>query len=497
MTRNDRRRFLQHTLLAAAAAAAGPTSLALARTSEKGEKQSASPGEKLGVAMIGVHGQGRGHIAQYLQRNDVEILYVCDPDREVGQEQAKQIAKRQGRKPRFVTDLRKALDDQAVDFVSIATPNFWHALAAIWAMQAGKDVYVEKPVSYCLSEGRRMVETARKYGRICQTGTQCRTMTGTVDAIRWVHEGKIGEVKLARGLCYKERRPIGPKGVYEVPKSVDYNLYLGPSPEAPLTRPRFHYDWHWQSAYGNGDLGNQGIHQVDVARWGLGIDRLSDRVVAYGGRLGKGWDEDAGDTANSQVIVHEFGDKTLAFEVRNMASATLREVKMRGGVGVVFYGSDGYVVLDRYDHGVALDRDRNVVKEFKGGRYGDHFANFIKAVRSRRHEDLAADILEGHLSSALCHLGNISWRLGREAPLSDVRTWAETYRGNETALDTFERFSAYLKRNKVDPAAAKVSLGPTLSFDPIAETFTDNQQANAMLTREYRKPFVVPPAGQV
>ncbi|HLA84153.1 MAG TPA: Gfo/Idh/MocA family oxidoreductase [Thermoguttaceae bacterium] len=485
MTNYTRRHFLQDTLLAAAAAAAGSTAFARA---DEPEKQNATPNEKLGIAMVGVHGQGKNHIKEYLNRKDVEILYVCDPDRNIGRQRVAEIAQRQRRKPRYVADMRKAFEDKAVDFVSIATPNHWHALAAIWAMQAGKDVYVEKPVSHNVWEGRRIVEIARQQDRICQTGTQCRTLKGTRDAVQCVHDGKIGEVKLARGVCYKPREPIGPPGNYQVPKEVNYNLYSGPAPMTPLTRPKLHYDWHWQWPYGNGDLGNQGIHEIDIARWGLGVNQLSDEVVSYGGRLGHGWDDDAGETANSQVIVHRFGDKTIVLEVRNMPTPRL----MDAGVGVVFYGTDGYVVLNAYSAGVLLDNDLNVVRRFQGGQYGDHFANFIKAVRSRKHEDLNADILDGHLSSALCHTGNISMRLGKQVPLADVEYWTKSQPSGDTTVDTFERFAAYLKQNHLDPAKTTVSLGPTLAFDPTTETFKNNDAANAMLTREYRKPFVVP-----
>ncbi|HBO43358.1 MAG TPA: gfo/Idh/MocA family oxidoreductase, partial [Planctomycetaceae bacterium] len=283
MAHFSRRQFLQDTLIAAAAAAAATAGPAVLSHAAQADIAESGPNDKLGIAMIGVHGQGNNHIKEYLKRRDVEIVCVCDVDEKVGQQRVEEIAKRQKRKPRFVKDIREVCDDQSVDFVSIATPNFWHALGAIWAIQAGKDVYVEKPVSHNVSEGRRIVEAARKHGRICQMGAQCRSMKGTIDAIDYVKSGKIGEVKLARGLCYKPRRPIGPPGVFDPPAEVDYDLYLGPCAIAPVTRSRFHYDWHWQSPYGNGDLGNQGIHQMDIARWGLGVDRLSDRVSSYGG----------------------------------------------------------------------------------------------------------------------------------------------------------------------------------------------------------------------
>ncbi|NLE38548.1 MAG: Gfo/Idh/MocA family oxidoreductase [Pirellulaceae bacterium] len=491
MAQFSRRQFLQDTLIATAAAAtAGP---ALLSHAAEAETPAVGPNEKLGIAMVGVNGQGNNHIKEYLKRRDVEIVCVCDVDEKVGRNRVEEIAKRQKRKPRYVKDVREVCDDQSVDFVSIATPNFWHSLGAIWAIQAGKDVYVEKPVSHNVSEGRRIVEAARKHGRICQMGAQCRSMKGTIDAIDYVKSGKIGEVKLARGLCYKPRRPIGPPGVFDPPAEVDYDLYLGPCAIAPVTRSRFHYDWHWQSPYGNGDLGNQGIHQMDIARWGLGVDQLSDRVSSYGGRLGKGWTEDAGDTANSQVIVHEFGDKTIVFEVRNLASTRL----MDASIGVIFHGSEGYVVLTSYTNGVAMDKDGNVVKKFHGGQYADHFANFIDAIRSRKHEDLAADILDGHLSSALCHTGNIAWELGQELPVAEVKTWADAYQGNDDAVDTCKRFAEHLEANSLDPAQTTVRLGAGLVFDPVTETFPGNDRANAMLTREYREPFVVPSAGEV
>ena len=215
--------------------------------------------------------------SEFLDNPHTEIAYIVDADEKIGQQGGPKRWQAAGHDaPKFVRDMREAFDDKSVHIVSTATPNHWHALCAIWAMQAGKDVYVEKPVCHNVSEGRRIVETARKHNRICQAGTQCRSMKGTIDAIEYVKAGKIGEVKLARGLCYKRRGSIGPKGNYEVPPEVDYNLWCGPARMLPLTRQKFHYDWHWQREWGNGDMGNQGPHQMDVARWGLGVDRLAD-----------------------------------------------------------------------------------------------------------------------------------------------------------------------------------------------------------------------------
>jgi len=484
MSSLSRRQFLEDSMLAAAAAvAAGGASNAWA--SEAGTPQSKSPNEKLGVACVGVRGQGKSHLGAYSSRKDTEVLYVCDVDEQVGRERVKEVAARQGREPKYVADLRQILDDKSVDIITTATPNHWHALVAIWAIQSGKDVYVEKPVSHNVSEGRRIVDAARKYNRICQTGTQCRSMKGSIDAIDYVRSGKIGTLNIARGLCYKKRDSIGPKGDYPIPASVNYDLWSGPAPVKPLTRERLHYDWHWMWDYGNGDLGNQGIHQMDLARWGLGAKTLSTEVVSYGGRLGY---EDAGETANSQVIIHDYGDQQLVFEVRGLPTEPLRNAK----VGVIFEGADGFVVLTDYTAGAAFDLKGNKVAEFQGG--GDHHGNFLKAVRSRKVEDLNADILEGHLSSALCHMGNISYRLGAREAMKDVEM---RLAGNDDAVDTFDRFSDHLKSNGVDIAKQQINYGRELHFDIDDERFVNDSQADAMLTREYRAPFIVPAAGRV
>jgi predicted dehydrogenase len=481
MSQLTRRQLLENSILAATAALAARAVPAPAEEAAG----SASPNERINVAVVGVRGQGRAHLGAYARRRDTLVTYVCDADAEIGQARTDEVEKIQGFRPRFVQDVREVLDDAEVHAVSTATPNHWHALVSIWAMQAGKDVYVEKPCSHNVSEGRRMVEAARKYGRICQIGTQCRSMAATRAAIEYVQAGKIGQVKLARGLCYKPRGSIGPRGRYTVPSSVDYNLWLGPAPERPLERPNLHYDWHWIWDYGNGDLGNQGIHQMDIARWGLGLDRLSDAVYSYGGRLGY---EDAGETANTQVIYHDYGDRTLVFEVRGLATDALKGAK----VGVIFEGSEGYVVLWGYDAGAAYDLDGNQVASFTGG--GDHFDNFLGAMRSRRVEDLHADILEGHLSSALCHMGNISYRLGQRLPLAEVPRVLDS---SDETQETFERFRQHLAENGLPLERVEIVVGPRLKFDPQSEQFVEHAAANEQLTREYRAPFVVPAAGQV
>jgi len=485
MSQLSRRRFLEDSLLASAALAAGP--LLTSASAQDQPAQSTSPAEKLSVAVIGVKGRGASHISAFAGRRDTEISYICDVDEAEGQRAVREVSQRQ-RAPQYVKDMRRLFEDRSVDIVSIATPNHWHSLCSIWAMQAGKDVYVEKPVSHNVSEGRRTVQAARKYNRICQTGTQCRSMGGTLEAINFIKAGRIGEVRLARGLCYKSRGSIGARGMYQPPATVDYDLWSGPAPILPLSRPRLHYDWHWVWAYGNGDLGNQGIHQMDIARWGLGVSGLGQSVLSYGGRLGY---VDAGDTANTQVSIHNYGDKNLVFEVRGLRTQPLQGA----GVGVIFYGSEGTVVLTSYTSGAAFDRNGEVIQRFNAG--GDHFANFLSAVRSRRHADLAADIEEGHLSSALCHIGNISYRLGSPVTAAEARARLQALPRSEEAVETYERVTSHLRDNGVNLESTPLQLGRALTLS--GETFTgsDVEEANRMLTREYRAPFVVPTEANV
>jgi predicted dehydrogenase len=481
MSHLTRRRFLEDSLLAAAAAATAGSTVARAASEDQPKKASAN--ETLSVAVVGVHGRGSDHLGGFIGLPDTEVTHICDADEAVGRKRCEEVGKRQKRKPEFVRDVREIMNNKSIDIVSTATPNHWHALISIWAMQAGKDVYVEKPVSHNVSEGRRIVEAARKYHKICQTGTQCRSHKTNQDVMAYLHGGKLGKVKVARGLCYKRRKSIGERGAYDPPKSVDYDLWCGPAPMDPLTRPNLHYDWHWQWRCGNGDLGNQGIHQMDLARWGLQADGLSKGVFSYGGRFGY---VDAGDTANTQVVVHDYGDRALAFEVRGL------ETKPHKGanVGVVFECENGYVVLTAYDRGAAFDERGHVVEKFDGG--GNHYANFLAAVKSRQSGDLNADILEGHLSSALCHLGNISYRLGEEMKPGEAKEKIDAVKSADSMAETFARFSEHLADNKVSLSETPVRVGALLAIDSEKETFIGSSAADEMLTRDYRKPFVVP-----
>jgi predicted dehydrogenase len=443
-----------------------------------------SANDQLRVACMGVRGQGRGHVTGYAKHNAI-VTTICDVDEGVIAGPMREAEKLYGKAPKYEKDIRKVLEDKSIDCISIATPNHWHALAAIWAMQAGKHVYVEKPVSHNVREGRLMVDAARKYNKICQTGTQSRSQTGMRQAIEYILSGKLGKVQIARGLCYKDRPSIGKvNGDQQPPKTMDYDLWCGP---APNNLPRrntkngtVHYDWHWIWDYGNGDLGNQGIHEMDKARWGLGKNGLPKSVISVGGRLGY---VDDGQTPNTQVCIYDYGDSQLIFEVRGLKSEGLKNCK----IGNIFHCEKGYLVCPDYFSGAAFTPDGQLIEKWQGR--GDHFGNFIKAVRSGKASDLHADILEGHLSSALCHLGNISYRLGKPQPFS---AQTKAFGDDKEAYATLERMFDHLKQNKVAMDNATYMVGPKLELDFKAEMFVNSKEANAMLTREYRKGFEVP-----
>lgn len=421
------------------------------------------------------------HVRGYLEQPGSTITAICDADEAVISKAMNIIEKRAGKPPRYYQDFRKLIESNDIDAVSIATPNHWHALMAIWAMQHGKDVYVEKPVSHNVWEGRRIVEIARETKRICQTGTQVRSQPGVREAIKALHGGLIGRVDLAIGLCYKTRNSIGKtKAPFTVPSSVNFDLWCGPAQNKPINRQRLHYDWHWVWNTGNGDLGNQGIHQMDVARWGLNQNKLAPRIFSVGGRIGY---SDDGETANTHVSVFDYGQSTLIFEVRGLKTTPYKGAS----VGNVFVGEKGYLVISGYNICTFFDPQGGKLKVFQGG--ADHYSNFLKAVRSRKSSDLNADIIEGHLSSGLCHLGNISHRLGTSEIVDGKITDLDDSRG---LRDSLQRLQAHIQENKIDITKTPLSIGRRLVLNPDTERFIGDSQANAMLSREYRKGFEVP-----
>jgi predicted dehydrogenase len=482
----NRRDFLRDTALFGAAIGASSAldhSLQAAEEEVKTRKQGE---DRLRVAVVGVRGRGMNHVSGFLNKKlNCTITTICDADSAVIGRAMRAVEKAQGAPPKFVQDVRKVVADKDIDVVAIATPNHWHALAAIWAIQNNKDVYVEKPVSHNVSEGRRIVEAARKYKRICQAGTQIRSSPGMREAIAFLQSGKLGKVQVARGLCYKRRPSIGKvTEPQEPPKTMDYDLWCGPAPvKAPHRKTvngTVHYDWHWIWDYGNGDLGNQGIHQMDVARWGLGKSEVCRGVISVGGRFGY---VDDGETPNTQICVFDYGDSELIFEVRGLPSE-----KYKGaGVGNVFHCTDGYLVCPGYASATAYSPKGEVIKQFKGD--ANHFANFVQAVRSRNASELNGEILEGHLSSALCHLGNISYRLGSLAKYDKTR---RAFGDDKAAAETLERTQEHLKANELAVDAVEYRVGRRLKVEPAREVFVDDKEADAMLTREYRKGFEVP-----
>jgi predicted dehydrogenase len=408
----------------------------------------ASPNDTVRVACVGVHGRGKDHIHAYSRMANVEIAAVCDVDESVLNDRVSEIEKSSGRRPKPYTDFRKLLEDKSIDAVSIATPNHHHTLQTVWACQAGKDVYVEKPCSHDMFEARQIAAAAHKYQRIVQHGTQQRSGVGR-DAVQKMRDGLLGDVYMARGLCFKHRDTIGRKPVSPVPPGVHYDLWLGPAPLHEFTANRFHYNWHWFWDYGNGDLGNQGVHQLDMARWGLGV-KYPAKVSAIGGHFMFDDDQETPNTLNASFEFDDGGKrKMLEFEVRHWITnheAGIGEPSPGNTVGTVFYGSKGYLAVWDEDHSKYssfLGRDQTPGPS--SNKSENHWANFIDVVRSRKQEDLNAPIEEGAISTALVHLANISYLLGR-----------------------------------------------TLHFDAATYSCTGDAEANRMFKRAYRKPFEVP-----
>jgi predicted dehydrogenase len=450
------------------------------------------------IAVAGLNGRGGSHVGAWTSIKGVEIAYLIDPDTRTYDKRLKQATAKGGKPPQLIKDVRQALEDKNLDAISIATPNHWHALMTIWGCQAGKDVYVEKPCSHNIFEGRMAVEAAKKHNRIVQHGTQSRSSAGYARVVEVIKSGKLGKLLVSRGLCYKSglggdgrstRASIGYAPPKAPPKELDFNIWLGPAKDQPYHDNLVHYRWHWFWDFGNGDIGNQGVHEMDKARWAIPGATLPRSVFSLGGRLGH-QQPDQGETASSQIAVFDYGDTQLIFEVRGLPSkaykgATVGNIfHLEGGtiVNTTFYpkGSDKPAPLPGVD--AAAGRRE---PESEGG----HFGNFIQAVRSRKAQDLHAPILEGHYSTALIHLANASYRLGEMVPFNP-RTKA--FGDNKEAYETLERMEEYLKENKVNLEATNYKLGPKLTIDAQAERVANNAEANKFLTREYRKPFVVP-----
>ena len=429
--------------------------------------------DRVRVGVCGLRGQGFAHIEEYARMPNVETVAVCDVDENILKGRLADMDLMSLPTPKAYTDVRKLLEDSSIDVISIGAPNHWHCLMGIWALQAGKDVYIEKPCSHSLWEGRQLVRARQKYNRIVQHGTNNRSAGAVIEAVQKMREGLIGDVYLARGLCFNERNTIGRTAVEPVPAGVNYDLWTGPSPLHPFSRNRFHYNWHWFWDTGNGDIGNQGAHQIDVARWGLGV-KFPNKASAIGGHFM--FDDDQ-ETPNTLNAVFEFNQpdskpKILEFEVRHWISnqeagigslgfgieipaflgpprrnpSGSRRGRVQGSVGDIFYGSKGYLAISNeefpsYRTWLGEEQERGP----SSSRPGNNWQNFINCVRSRKKEEQNAPIEEGHISCALIHLANASYRLGR-----------------------------------------------TLNFDPETEQVIGDEEANKLLRGTYRAPYVVP-----
>jgi predicted dehydrogenase len=421
----------------------------------------AGANNRVRVAIVGIHGMGQNHLKEYAALPDVEVAALCDVDANLFPKViAQHFTAKNRRPPKTYTDIRELLQDKEIDAISVVTPNHWHALAAIWGIQAGKHVSVEKPCCHNFFEGRKLVEAAKKYRVLVQDGAEQRSNPCAQTMAQFLRDGGLGEVYMAKGLCYKWRKSIGHREDEPVPPGVDYDLWLGPAPKRPFNRNRFHYEWHWNWDYGNGDMGNQGVHEMDIARWGLGVT-LPTKISAIGGHVMFSDDQQ---TPNVLMAMFEFpnsdggGDKKklLQFEVRHWVTNGEDGMWMKksdtGGymatsagntIGNLFFGSKGYMAKDDREWRAFLGEKREPGPT--GSGQGNHYEVFVNAIREPQPETFNRGVQEGFYSCALIHLGNISYRLGR-----------------------------------------------SLEFDPVKMEFPHDREANAMLTRTYRPPFVVP-----
>ena len=408
--------------------------------------------DTVGIGVIGIGGRGRDHLHYYGKLADARVVALCDVNTAQTERGAQIVQNLGGGKPQVYQDLRKMFEDNSVDAVSIATPNHWHSLATIWACQAGKDVYCEKPASYNMFEGRQMVAAARKHKRMVQIGMQSRSLAHKHRAVELLRNGAIGDIYMARGICFKRRKSIGHTPVEPVPPGLAWDLFLGPAPMREYTKNRYQYNWHWFWDTGNGDIGNQGIHEMDIARWGLGRG-LPKGVVSSGGKYVY---EDDQEVPNTQIATFDYGDAELVFEVRGLNSGGEPGIQPQGVnfIGVTFFGSRGFMAVDEHGFQIFLGDKREPGESMKPAEKEiddtvPHMANFLKAVKSRNAADLTADVEVGATSAALVHMANVSYRLGR-----------------------------------------------ALKFDSATGSFAGDAEANAMRSRPaYREPFVVPEIG--
>lgn len=489
MSKLSRRDFMKGTMaVGAGLALAAPASKVLGANDE------------IRLATVGVGSQGGYHTRIFSSIPGVRYVAVCDADKKHVADRVKFFADK-GIKVDGYTDVREMLDRNDIDAITSATPNHWHALVTVWACQAGKDVYIEKPASHEIWEGRKMVEAARKYNRIVQIGTQKRSSEAHKEAFEWIRQGNIGKIKWVRGFCYKKRGPgtngivHGMNGPMPIPEGVDYNLWCGPADMVPLHRTALHYVWHWMWNTGCGDIGNQGPHEMDIARWALGDPGLPAHVFSIGGRFGVGETDDIGETANTQIAYFDYKPAPLIFEVRGLPRKKgdrAMDNYRRTGVDIGDYVQcEGGYFPTGDGGGWVFDNDGKRIKQFSGRGGAGHHENWINAVRSRKVSDLNSDIEVGHLSASLCHMANISYRIGKKATPDEIKA---SISDNAEMTDSFDRMLEHLAANEVDLEKEPITIGPMLTMNPRTERFVgeNSELANMFIKRNYREPFVVP-----
>jgi predicted dehydrogenase len=477
MPRHSRRTFLKR----AAATAGIGASFAISGTKASGQILGAN--DRVRVAVAGINGRGRSFLSGFGGIKDVEIACLVDPDSRLFTSRRDYVTKKSGYTPACVQDVRRALDDKDVDAIAIVTPNHWHALMGIWACQAGKDAYVEKPCSHNIFEGRQLVAAARKYDRLVLHGTQRRSDPKWIQLTSDIRNGKYGKLQVAYALDYRPRPSNGIEQPQAPPKELDFNIYLGPAPEQPFRTNLVHYRWHWRWDFGNGEIGNLGSHDLDVCRWAMPAGSAPKSVVSLGGRFGY---KDQGQTPNTHLTLFDCGEVKLVHEARGLVD------KKNWKITVEYHTDEGVVRDGKFfakgqGDGVAIDNCPLLDAPEQGPL---HMRNFIDCVRSRKREDLSAEIIEGHRTVTLVHLGNMSYRLGKDVSF-DQATRAI---GDNTLLsESFEDIKRHLTATgQVELADTPCRLGRALTYDAEGEKFVGSPEANAMRTRAYRAPFVVP-----
>ena len=500
MNAMNRRSFLKRSAIGSAASVGASLSVGPWLRA-----QGANSDIRLGIVGVGsrvkIGGMGKNEIRSFRKVPGVRIVALCDVDSANLGPEVENFEKRKEKVAAY-EDVRKLLESKDVDAVVVTTPNHWHALVTIWACQAGKDVYVQKPASHTIFEGRKMVEAARKYHRIVQAPNGSRAPNGYAEAVDFVRQGHLGKIRMVRHVHFSPRSSIGKvPGPQPIPATLNYDLWSGPAPISPLLRQNLHYDWHWQWLYGNGELGNWGIHHLDGCRMFVG-GGMPRHVISIGGRFG--YDDD-GQTPNTQIIYFDYRPAPVLSEFRGLPrdkSFLKNAVPGRDTwgpnamdtysgipIGKVVHCEGGYVISTIRSH-TAFDNKGKQIREFKPTT-PDLNHNFIQAMRTRRVSDLAADILDGHLSAVLVHMGNISHRVGKTMPDDEIR---QRIAGTKELAAAYERFKAHLAANGVDLDKTPATLGAMLTFAADTERFVGDfsEAANQLVSRPYRPPFVVP-----